>query len=131
MNYKGVLLDTDFLIALFLKNQSTHQRAKKIYTLIDREEKYIAKLVKYELATVLSYKFSQSAAKKIITDLDETEVNYLDLTPADEKEIWKSFFSYKKNGVSFIDCTNLILAKKFSYKIASFDQFYPTDILLP
>jgi predicted nucleic acid-binding protein len=40
------------------------------------------------------------------------------------------FLSHKKDKTSFIDSANLALAQKYNCKIASFDKFYPNNLLL-
>jgi predicted nucleic acid-binding protein len=123
-----ILYDTDFLIALFLKDQSTHQQAKKIFHSIEQADCLALNLVKYELATVLSYKFSYEIARDIMLALQNIPLHYLALNEQDEKNAWQEFFTHKNKGISFVDCANLALAKKQGFKIASFDAFYPKEI---
>lgn len=38
--------------------------------------------------------------------------------------------NHTKKNISAVDCSNLALAQKYKAKIASFDQFYPTQMLI-
>ena len=125
-----VLYDTDFLISLFIKTQSTHARAMQIFQHIKTYEPFILNLVKYELATVLSHKFSQQAALDILQELNTIALHSISLKPEDEKTAWQKFYKQQKKGTSFVDCANLVMAEKLHLQIASFDQFYPQKILV-
>ena len=124
-----ILYDTDFLIALFLFDQSTHHRAKKIFQNIQDKEPCIINLVKHELATVLSRKFSYQTAYNVIQELNSLPINFINLDAKTEELIWKEFFSHQKKNISFIDCANLVIARKEKILIASFDKFYPKNLL--
>ena len=47
-----------------------------------------------------------------------------------EPEVFDLYNSFTKKNISFFDCAGMILAKKINAKIASFDSFYPTSILI-
>ena len=130
MNSEKVLYDTDFLVALFLADQSTHEKAKKIFEKIKDKQVFMANLVKYELATVLSKKFSFKLARDVVDNIKSAKIVFLDFNKEEEEEIWQEFFSYRKKNISFVDCTNLFLAKKIKANIASFDSFYPQEFLV-
>ena len=129
MDSEKVIYDTDFLIALFIKDQSTHRQAKEIFEKIKTRQVFILNLVKYELATVLSRKFSYQLTKEIIDIIKNLEVSFLNFTKEEEQEIWQEFFSHQKKNISFVDCANLFLARKIKANIASFDSFYPEGIV--
>lgn len=124
------LYNTDFLYNLFITNQSNHQKVKEIFAKIQNESITMLKLVKFELATVLSHKENQQIALEIIKKLDEMEINYIELSEEMENEVWKTFGSFAKKNISFVDCANLTIARKYKLKIASLDQFYPSEFLL-
>lgn len=122
-----VLLDTDFLINLFVPNEPNNGKAHAIMKDISECERFALNLVSYEIATVLSRKYAHSFALKILDDLKKTELHIMRFSEEDEKETWKQFFSYTKKNISFVDCANLVVAKKHNFKIASFDAFYPKE----
>ena len=80
----------------------------------------------YELATVISRKFGHEFTHAILDDIQQT-LKLLDIGDF-EKEIWKEFRVHKKRNISFFDCANLVAAKHYGLKIASFDQFYPKSL---
>ena len=122
------LLDTVFLYAYFFEGQSTHTKALDIMKKIEEADLYVSNLVLQELATVLSNKESQAKAKIAIKKCKLLDLNIITINHFQESETWKLFGSITNNKTSFIDCSNLYLAKQFKYKIASFDKFYPEEI---
>lgn len=123
------ILDSDFVYAYFVNTQSTHLIAKNILTNIVNQPLFMLDLVKYELATVISRKETQQMAIDIIQDLEVFELGRISINDQDEKKIWELFKSFTKKNISFVDCANLYFAQKLNYQIASFDQFYPKDLL--
>ena len=49
---------------------------------------------------------------------------------AEDVELLEEFKKYQSKKISIVDCSNLILARKLNAKIASFDKFYPSEILV-
>lgn len=127
MNY---LYDTDFLYNLFVPEQTNHIVAKTIFESLGKHRICILKIVKFELATVISHKENQSLAKDIILALEESEADIIDLDQNTEKMGWELFLGSPKNKTSFVDCANLAFAKQNQYKILSFDSFYPNHLLV-
>ena len=125
-----ILLDTDFIFNFFDENQSNHSKAN------DLVEKYvdcqfiISNLVRQELATVLSVRLGYQFWREVEAALSEFEVIDIFLKEDQTQSIWELFNNFKKKNISFIDCSNLYLAQKYNYKIASFDKFYPKEILI-
>jgi len=123
-----ILFDTDFIVALFIPNQSTHNRAKDAFMQIKDSEHFIVDITLFELATVLSVKFSHKDATTIVKDLLGTAITKISAVEFEEV-IWKEFFAQKRNNISFVDCANLVVAKEYGFKIASFDAFYPKPLV--
>lgn len=124
------LLDTDFLYAYFFETQSTHNRALKLITLIQTDTCYILNINMHELATVISNKESQELAIFVINKLNDLDLVIIRLSDVEESKVWELFKSQTKNKISFIDCANLYIARNRSFKVVSFDNFYPKEILL-
>lgn len=123
-----VLCDTDFLLALHLEADSNHQKALAIF------EKYsdysLTNLTIYETATVLSRLLPQDKAVFTLRSIRENFVNVIEFSAKWEGEVFSLYESYNKKNISFFDCSCQIIAQKFGYKIASFDQFYPAELLV-
>ena len=125
---KTLLCDTDFLISLQLATESTHQEAMEIYE--NNDEFVVLNITFWEVATVLSRKLTQDQAVATLERLQEDFPNIIDFQSKDEQETFKMFKSFVKKNISFFDCACLIVAQKHGYKIASFDKFYPREILI-
>jgi predicted nucleic acid-binding protein len=124
-----ILLDTDFLFSFFDSSQSTHEGSKIVVEKYGNQEFYISNLVKQELATVISYKLGYKACRIILAAVYGLEVKNIFIGESENAQIWELFSTFHKQHISFVDCSNLYLAKKWGYKIASFDKFYPKHIL--
>ena len=123
-----ILLDADFLIALNVKEQSTHQKAQQLALQFTNKSLVMLRIVQAEFATVASRKFDHDFAVEVSLSLEDYGVSVLEMTTDDYKQAWEEFANYTKRGTSFFDCANLVMARKLKAKIASFDQFYPEDI---
>ena len=124
-----ILCDTDFLIALLVENESNHKLAKDILNNNIETNFIYSNLTEYELLTVLSRKFDQNVAVQIYTLFKETFENRFDFDVAYEEEIINCYKNSKNKNQSFFDIACLITAEKLNYKIASFDKFYPKELL--
>lgn len=119
-----VLCDTDFLLSSLIIHETTHDQAVRLNSLIANADLQFLDLVHFEIATVMSRKYGWREAKKVLTsigNLDITRVSFHDFEP----EIWTEFRSHTKKNIPFVDCANLVVARKMKAKIASFDTFYP------
>lgn len=125
-----ILFDTDFIIAYFDIDQSTHDQSANLLTKNLSAKYFVSNLVFQETATVVSRKFSLSIWLDIKRALKEFETSKIFVTEEDTLAIWTLFESFDRRRISFVDCSNLYLAKKMNLKIASFDQFYPSELLI-
>lgn len=124
------ILDTDFIFSYFDQNQSTHQKSLELVQIYGQNEAVLSNLTKQELATVISYKVGYQEAKDVIKNLEFFNLTEYFIDQQTTEEIWKSFWQFNNKKISFVDCSNLYLAKKLKFKIASFDTFYPKELLL-
>ncbi len=125
-----IICDTDFLISLHLSNESTHLEAKKIWEKNLDSEFYVLNLTKYEIATVLSRKLSQKEAVEVIKLINLNFEKEVWFEQKWQSEVYDIFESYSKKNISYFDCACLFLAEKIDAKIASFDKFYPEEVLV-
>ncbi len=126
-NMSKTLCDTDFLIALQFGNESTHQQAFNIFQKFDNF--VVSNITFWEVATVLSRKLNQSEAVKLLELIQGQFTDIYIFSADDEITTFKLYKSYTKKNISYFDCACLIVAQKLDAKIASFDKFYPTEIL--
>lgn len=134
MGEAKVIIDSNVLIAVFLLEDSLHTRATQLVSQLKTQGTvfYTINLVLQESATVLSMRKGMTSARTFYAAVH----NFVDqMVPFDEdveKESWKIFLSETKKGTSFVDCALLASARHYKIdKIASFDRFYPKELLLP
>lgn len=126
-----LVVDSDFLIALYKPLDSNHQKAINIYKKIQNEYTLTAlNIVFQESTTVISKQIGMDNARnfhQLITKLIHEQVI---LTNELEKDTWKLFLKQTKKGTSFIDCANLAFCQKYKLDgILSFDDFYPKEVV--
>ena len=127
MTNKTILCDTDFLVALHLETDSTHSRAKEIFSKYDNF--IVLDITFWELATVLSRKLNQDQAILTLEFIQSNFSNTFNFNKMQEFQTFKLYKSFDKKNISFFDCACMTVAKQNDYLIASFDKFYPTEIL--
>jgi predicted nucleic acid-binding protein len=126
-----ILCDADFLIGLFLDDDSNHQKSIDIYKEYSETHDFVVlNLTKYEFATVLSRKLPQALAIEINKLFLETFTGEVYFEKSWETETYKLYNSFQKKNISFFDCACLHYAKMVKAKIASFDTFYSAEILV-
>ena len=126
---KKILCDTDFFVALLIADDTNNDKAMKIIQKYSSWEFVYSNLTKYELMTVLSRKLDQKNAVKALNLFEDTFQNMFEFDALLESEIISFYKQSINKNQSFFDITCLIIAKKNNYKIASFDKFYPSDLL--
>jgi predicted nucleic acid-binding protein len=70
MTENKIVLDTDFIVSLAVKTDTTSSQAQHLYTKIVQKEFIILNLVKYETATVLSKKINHLDAIQTLKNID-------------------------------------------------------------
>lgn len=124
---KTVLCDADFLIALCIVNEPNHELAKEI--LAKYNHFVVLNITFYEVATVLSRKLIQPEAVDTLERIQEAFCNVIYFLPINEFQTFKLYKSFTKKNISFFDCACSITARNNDFLIASFDKFYPLQIL--
>ena len=127
MTTKPVLCDADFLIALFITNEPNYELANTIFDKYDKF--FVLNITFYEVATVLSRKLIQSEAIETLSRIRESFVDIIKLSDEDEVQSFELYNSFTKKNISFFDCACLVIANNKDYKIASFDKFYPLELV--
>ena len=119
-----VFVDTNVYVALRNTKDTTHQKAIQILNyLIDKGVKiYTSSDVIGESLTVISKIMGKAEAKGFLSDV-QTMSNIIFVDEIAHKETQKYFFRVKSNKISFIDCSNVVIMKKYKIKyIFSFDE---------
>lgn len=128
-----LLYDSNFLIALYKRDDSTHKKAvdlaKRFHTA--GVELHALNLVVQESTTVISIKMGMDHARAYYKGLSSIVDTFITLDDITENLSWKLFKKQTKKGTSFIDCANLATLEYYKLdKILSFDEFYPKNLRL-
>lgn len=132
MNEK-ILVDSDFLIANAKKDDPLHKKAKSLARNLNTKNVkfYCLNLVVQEATTVISKRIGMNAAKIFYSQLGKFIRTFIISDENLERKAWQIFLKQTKKGTSFTDCTNLATLKEYNLdKIASFDTFYPKELLV-
>lgn len=124
-----LLCDSDFLISLAIADESTHRRAAALARKYMDQPWHMLDVTLYECISVVSRKYGQPVARQLYSFIEARDMQWHRAAEVEAKA-WDVFFSYKKKNISFTDCANLTVARKYGWKIASFDAFYPKDIVV-
>ena len=124
-----IILDSDFLYGLFIPSDPHYTNCQNLAERIEQDQLLISNLVIYEIITLLSRRFDQKTAITVVEQIEGLEQTRIIIDEKLDIEILKEFSKYSKKNISAVDCSNLVLAKKYKAKIASFDEFYPQEYL--
>ncbi len=122
----GVFLDTSFLVALVNADDENHGLAQSIKARIAAKElgqPYISDYIFDELVTFLKARHVEAGKIEEFGDslLNDGGIDLLRVGSAVFLQSWGMF--KKSTGLSFTDCTSIVLAKEFGIKsIASYDS---------
>lgn len=131
MSIQKLLLDSDFLVAIFRPSDSSYRKAQEILKKLAHRsiELWAINLVLEESTTVISYKMGMQDAKKFYLLANKEIDQIVQINTTLEKAAWEIFVKQSKKGTSFIDCANLACFQTYQLsKILSFDTFYPKEI---
>lgn len=124
-----VLIDSDAFVALIKKNDTNHKKAKRISQFLTQKGSVFitTNYVFSETVTVLSQKISHKVAVDFINDLtsEKSEISIIRANEEIEKLAIEIFKKQTSNNVSFVDCINMAVLKRYKWKtIFSFDRIY-------
>ena len=125
-----LLVDSDFLVALYKPADSNHLKAIEIFKKIEHGSVLVAlNLVFQESTTVVSKQMGMVDARKFFNSINKLIKEKLFLNQELEAQSWCLFFKQTKKGSSFVDCANLVAVEKYKLDgILSFDEFYPKEV---
>lgn len=123
-NGEQVLVDSDFWLALFIPGDSNQEAAEKLLNHLSRKETVLitTSLVVGEVATVLSHKLGQKAARDF---LGHFEVQTVHITEQLHERALEWFVDTTERGTSYVDCANVAVIEKMGIQyICAFDKVY-------
>lgn len=120
-----ILLDSSFIIAIFRRNDSLHQRAIENKSILENDC-YISNGIISEVITILGQKTKDMALARLaynymkdnFTVIDESDINMYN------DNVFAIFEKYNKNKfrLGFIDCSEVVIYKSYGLDyVASFD----------
>ena len=127
---KQILCDADFFVALLLDEDTNFEKAKAI---LDNNLDCVflySNLTRYELMTVLSRKLPQIKAVEALELFQNTFTDEFEFDTTLDSKIIEFYKNSENKNQSYFDIACFFTAQKLNCKIASFDKFYPTAILI-
>ncbi len=119
-----ILLDSSAILALFNEEDMFHEQSVKMFKEYENSERSLAisDYILNECLTVMLRKKDLSKSKQMLDSL----LNYenLELFHLNEDGFMATIEEFKNqdNGLSFIDCSILWIAKKNGFQVATFDK---------
>jgi predicted nucleic acid-binding protein len=125
---KRYFLDTSFLIALEIQNDSNHEVAKIIWkqVLTDNPYFYMTSFIFDETVTFLNARGFHSKAVELGNNiLKSSSISFVHVTEELFKKGWKMFQKYSDKKYSLTDCISFITMKEEKIKLAlTFDNHF-------
>ena len=128
-NILDVLIDADAFVALSKKNDANHFRAQKISKLLCKSGVSFSttNYVFSEVVTVLSKKIGHRESIKFIEDIksEKSDIQLIWINEELEKMAIEIFKKQTSKNVSFVDCLNMAVLKRYRWEtVFSFDKIY-------
>jgi len=118
--------DSDFLYAKNIEEDYNNIKVLEFYSSKQFKEDsklYLSNFVLTELITVLSKKENQKVALQVLSKFKNWH-RLIDLSKNQYEDTLNLFELQKNKNISFVDCSNVILAREYGAKVLSFDKFY-------
>jgi len=122
-----VLSDSDFFIALYKRDDTNHERALKLLEKLSEESWGLALSVwaYSEVATVLSQRVGQAAARNFMSDMESSGARIIQTTDELFEKTQEVFKAQRSKNVSFTDAGNIALMRMVGFNsLVSFDEDY-------
>lgn len=117
-----IVLDSSFIIAFYLSEDSNHEKALKLAEQNSEETMLLSDVILFETLTVLNYKAGIKRAKEAYDELlGNRYIQFLHFTEIEKNEILAQFFEQKKK-LSFADSSVVYLAGRGKIRVLTFDK---------
>ena len=113
------ILDSNLLLAHYIKNDTTRNASFALFERIGGSEMIIPYCVIEEVSTILTYKVGKKTAEDFLNDVQAVE-NIFIVNDNVEKEI--EYFKSIRQKISFTDAALLYLSKIYQAALVTFDQ---------
>lgn len=119
-----ILLDTSVIISFFNEEDVLHAKAVEKFTEFEKEGRNLAvsSYILNEAATVMLRKGGLERAKRTLDFLMDYE--RLEIFHVDEQGFFETVAAFRAqdDGLSFVDCSIVWMAKAHGFEIATFDK---------
>ena len=120
-----ILVDSDFLVALYKKDDANHKKAIENFKEIEKDVLVATNLVFQESVTVISHRMGMNDARAFHSSIRKLLAQEVRINEDVERKSWNLFLKQAKKGTSFVDCANVVVYKEYKLdKMAAFDGFY-------
>jgi predicted nucleic acid-binding protein len=121
-----IILDSNIWIAYLNKEDAQHKKAVSLFEEID-DGVIISEYILLEVITVLAMKVNKKVADSFINFVfNNQDIKILPSSGELFSNFLKGFLKHKKNNLSFVDISLLVLSKKYS--VFSFDKELEKEI---
>lgn len=123
-----VFIDTSYLFALLIPDDTFHTKAQTVYTSLQQQhaEHFITNFVLDESYTLLRVKRGLQKALELRTIIESSELllTIIRITKEDEDRAW-GWFEKDWSKLSYTDCTSFAVMKRLGLmNVATFDQHF-------
>lgn len=129
-NVYQVLVDSDAFVGRFFDEDAHFERAEALFNKTAKENIMLltTSAVVGEAATVLSNRCDQKTALAFLEIVEDSLIPVIHIDAVLHNEALTLFKQQAKRGTSYVDCTNVVVARHFDvFQILSFDKAYPKD----
>ncbi len=118
-----ILIDTSAFYALVSASDEFHPKAKAIYgRLVDEKaELYTSSYIFVESTALIHHRLGFRALKTFVDSVRES-LHFLWVDRRTHWQAWETLKETSGRGLSFVDCTTVVLAKALSASVFAFDE---------
>lgn len=123
-----VLIDTSAFYAIISDTDSLHRKAQQQYQdLIDREaELYTTSYVLLEAMALMHRRLGFDTLKVFVESIQDVVQVYWVTQPVHD-EAWQMMVAHNGGGLSLVDCSAIVVAKKIGALLFAFDQGFARE----
>ena len=123
---KSALIDTSFLISIFINNDISINKTHYILNDIQKFNKlYITNLIYIETATILSQRLGKSQFIRAEEELETLNLTEIFVNNSIDSTVRKLFRNTKQKDISYVDLATAYIAKEKSIShVISYDKHF-------
>ena len=124
--YKSILLDTSFLVSLFIKDDTNYERATELLVnLASAASVNITNYIYLETVTLLSQRIGKPGLQEAIRILEDLYVQEIYIEPSTHTKVKGRYADLTKKDISFVDTSTAVVAKEYGVgAVLTFDKHF-------